>query len=76
MLYHQTKDMYYVMLQLGHRNIQNTRLYVQLEDALFQGESEYISKIAKTEQEICTLIEAGFEYVTEFQGSKIFKKRK
>jgi hypothetical protein len=68
--------MYYVMLQLGHRNIQNTLLYVQLEDALFQGESEYISKIAKTEQEICTLIEAGFEYVTEFQGSKIFKKRK
>jgi len=76
MLYHQTKDMYYVMLQLGHRNIQNTLLYVQLEDALFQGESEYISKIAKTEQEICTLIEAGFEYITEFQGSKIFKKRK
>jgi len=76
MLHHQTKDMYYVMLQLGHRNIQNTLLYVQLEDALFQGESEYISKIAKTEQEICTLIEAGFEYVTEFQGSKIFKKRK
>jgi hypothetical protein len=64
------------MLQLGHRNIQNTLLYVQLEDTLFQGESEYISKIAKTEQEICTLIEAGFEYVTEFQGSKIFKKRK
>ena len=66
MLYHQTKDMYYVMLQLGHRNIQNTLLYVQLEDALFQGESEYISKVAKTEQEICALIEAGFEYVTEF----------
>jgi integrase len=61
MLYHQTKDMYYVMLQLGHRNIQNTLLYVQLEDALFQGESEYISKVAKTEKEICTLIEAGFE---------------
>jgi hypothetical protein len=47
-----------------------------LEEALFQGESEYISKVAKTEKEICTLIEAGFEYVTEFQGSKIFKKRK
>jgi len=41
-----------------------------------RGESEYISKIAKTEQEICTLIEAGFEYVTDFQGSKIFKKEK
>ncbi len=76
MLYHETKDMYYVMLRLGHRNIANTLLYVQLEEALFQGECEYISKVAKTEQEICTLIEAGFEYVTDFQGSKIFKKRK
>jgi integrase len=75
-LYHETKDMYYVMQRLGHKNIQNTLLYVQLEEALFQGECEYISKIARTEKEICSLIEAGFEYVTEFQGAKIFKKRK
>ncbi len=76
MLYHQTKDMYYVMQRLGHKNIKNTLLYVQLEEALFQGESEYISKVAKTAQEICSLIEAGFEFVTDFQDSKIFKKRK
>jgi integrase len=76
MLYHQTKDMYYVMQRLGHKNIKNTLLYVQLEEALFQGENEYISKVAKSEKEICNLIEAGFEYVTEFQGAKIFKKRK
>lgn len=76
MLYHQTKDMYYVMQRIGHKNIKNTLLYVQLEEALFQGENEYISKVAKSEKEICNLIEAGFEYVTEFQGAKIFKKRK
>jgi integrase len=76
MLYHQTKDMYYVMQRLGHKSIKNTLLYVQLEEALFQGENEYISKVAKTEKEICSLIDAGFEYVTEFQGAKIFKKRK
>ena len=64
------------MQRLGHKNIQNTLLYVQLEEALFQGECEYISKIARTEKEICSLIEAGFDYVTEFQGAKIFKKRK
>ena len=75
-LYHETKDMYYVMQRLGHKNIQNTLLYVQLEEALFQGECEYISKIARTEKEICSLIEAGFEFVTEFQGAKFFKKRK
>ena len=76
MLYHQTKDMYYVMQRLGHKNIKNTLLYVQLEEALFQGEHEYISKVAKTAEEICALIEAGFEFVTDFQGAKIFKKRK
>ena len=41
-----------------------------------QGETNYISKVAKTEKEICGLIEAGFEYVTEFEGSKIFRRRK
>ena len=76
MLYHETKDMYYVMMRLGHKNIKNTLLYVQLEEALFQGETNYISKVAKTEKDICSLIEAGFEYITEFEGSKIFRKRK
>jgi integrase len=76
MLYHQTKDMFYVMQRLGHKNIKNTLLYVQLEEALFQGEDEYISKVAKTAQEICSLVEAGFDFVTDFQDVKIFKKRK
>ena len=76
MLYHSHKDMYYVMQRLGHKNIKNTLLYVQLEEVLFQGECEYISKVAKTEKEICALVEAGFEYLTEFEGAKIFKKRK
>lgn len=75
-LYHKTKDMYYVMQALGHKNIKNTLLYVQLEEALFQGEQDYISKVAKTEKDICALIEVGFEYVTEFEGAKIFRKRK
>ena len=76
MLYHSHKDMYYVMQRLGHESIKNTLLYVQLEEALFEGECEYISNVAKTEKEICALIEPGFEYVTEFDGAKIFKKRK
>jgi len=76
MLYHKTKDMYYVMQALGHKNIKNTLLYVQLEEALFRGKQDYISKVARTEKEVCRLIEAGFEYVTEFEGAKIFKKRK
>jgi hypothetical protein len=76
MTYHETKDIYYVTQKIGHKNIKNILLCVQLEEALFQGETNYISKVAKTEQEICSLIEAGFEHVTEFQDSKIFRKRK
>jgi integrase/predicted RNA-binding Zn-ribbon protein involved in translation (DUF1610 family) len=76
MLYHKTKDLLYVMQALGHKNIKNTLLYIQLEEALFQGEIDYISKVAKTPGEICALIEAGFEYVTEMDGLKFFKKRK
>ncbi len=76
MLYHKTKDLVYVMQALGHKNIKNTLLYIQLEEALFQGEIDYISKVAKTPGEICALIEAGFEYVTELEGLKFFRKRK
>ncbi|MGD9131319.1 MAG: site-specific integrase [Candidatus Bathyarchaeota archaeon] len=76
MLYHKTKDIYHVMQALGHKNIKNTLLYIQLEEALFQGEQDYISKVAKTQKQICTLIEAGFEYVTDFEGAKIFRKPK
>jgi integrase len=76
MLYHKTKDLLYVMQALGHKNIKNTLLYIQLEEALFQGEIDYISKVAKTPGEICALIEAGFEYVTEFESLKFFRKRK
>ncbi len=36
MLYHKTKDTYYVKQQLGHKNIKNTELYVQLNNAYFR----------------------------------------
>jgi hypothetical protein len=31
---------------------------------------------AKTEQEICSCIESGFDYVRDFQGTGIFRKKK
>jgi hypothetical protein len=43
---------------------------------MFQGETDYISKVARTEKEICQLVEAGFDFVTDFQDAKIFRKRK
>jgi integrase/predicted RNA-binding Zn-ribbon protein involved in translation (DUF1610 family) len=77
MLYHQTKDILYVMNFLGHRNIKNTLLYVQLEDALFKGNDEYVCKAAGNADDAKTLIEVGFEYVcTTPDGIMLFRKRK
>jgi integrase len=74
--YHRTKDVLYVMKRLGHKNIKNTLIYIQLEEALFKDEIDYISKVAKTEAEACVLIEAGFDFVCDFDGHKLFRKRK
>ncbi len=74
MEYHKTKDILYVMKILGHKRIQNTLIYTQLVN--FQGEDEYICKIASTIEEAKQLIEAGFEYVCDIEGAKLFRKRK
>jgi hypothetical protein len=37
---------------------------------------EYISATAKTMEDAQKLVEAGFEYVTEICGVKLFRKRK
>jgi integrase len=73
--YHRTKDILYVMKRLGHKNIKNTLIYVQLDEALFKDEIDYVSKVAKTEAEACLLIEAGFDFVCDFDGHKLFRKR-
>ncbi|MCW4046853.1 MAG: tyrosine-type recombinase/integrase [Candidatus Bathyarchaeota archaeon] len=73
MEYHKTKDILHVMQILGHRSIQNTLVYTQLVNF---KDDEYTAKVAHSEQEVCQLIEAGFEYVCDYNGNKIFRKRK
>lgn len=73
MEYAKTKDILYVMKILGHRNIQNTLLYTQL--ISFESD-EFHSATAKTVEDAQKLIEAGFEFVCEFDNVKIFRKRK
>lgn len=63
---------------LGHKNIQNTLIYIDLEAKLFHDSNEgYTTRIALDAGEACSLIEVGFEYVTgEYNdGGKIFRKR-
>jgi integrase len=76
MEYHKTKDILHVMQTLGHKNIKNTLIYVQLANEMFRDQQEYVSKVARTLKEACALVEAGFEYVCDLDGVKIFRKPK
>jgi hypothetical protein len=70
-------DLFDIAAFLGHRSIKNTVLYVHLEKTYYpNGGDDYHSKAARTEAEALSLIEAGFEYVCDFEGAKLFRKRK
>jgi len=73
MTYHKTRDILYTQKMLGHRSLKSTLRYVQLIN--FEDE-DYTSAVARTVQEVRKLVEAGFEYVTEMDGAKVFRKRK
>ena len=77
MEYHKTKDILHVKQRLGHRSIENTMLYINIEQALFQTENDqYTTKVAHGVDEACQLIEVGFEYVGNIYDAEIFRKRK
>ena len=74
MLYHKTKDLLLVKCSLGHKDLRTTLRYTQLLET--SEDEEYTVRAAKSVSEATALIESGFEYVTEMNGVKLFKKRK
>jgi len=63
--------------ETSRARIENTLFYIQLAETIFKDVSnQFISKAAKTVKGARSLIEAGFEYVTDMDGVKIFRKRK
>ncbi len=79
MEYHRTKDILHVQRLLGHKSIQNTLIYIDLEAKIFNSPNDgFTSRIAHNVGEAASLVEAGFDYVTgEYSdGGKIFRKRK
>ena len=73
MFYHSTKDILATMNLLGHKNIRNTLVYTHLVN--FESD-DYVCKVAKTVEEAKALVESGFDYVTDVEGIKLFRKRK
>ena len=51
---------------LGHEELRNTRLCIQVEKSLFKNlpNDMFITRIAHTAEQACSFIEIGFEYVT------------
>ena len=72
--YHRTKDLLFTQKVLGHRDIKSTLVYTHLVN--WENPDDYHCKTAKTIPEATELVEAGFEYVTELDGVKLFRKRK
>jgi integrase len=73
MEYHRTRDLLHVMQFLGHRNIRTTLRYTQL---IAFSDDEFVCKVADNVDQAKQLIESGFEYVTDIDEHKLFRKRK
>lgn len=77
MLYHKTRDPLYVMQFLGHKKLDTTLLYIQIEQALYQEPADdFTVKVASTAQEIKALLEVGFEYICQRENLVFLRKRK
>jgi integrase len=77
MEYHKTKDILWIMKLLGHHSLRTTLIYIDLEKALYrETDNAFTIKVAEDIDEACKLLEVGFEYVTDMDGKKIFRKRK
>jgi len=73
-LYAATKDLFHVKNVLGHVNIQNTIVYIHL--LAEEPDDSFIVKVANDLTEFTRLIELGFEFVTDYDGLKVLRKRK
>jgi len=72
--YHRTKDILYVMKRLGHKNIKNTLIYIQLEEALFKDEIDYVSKLQRLRLRLVCLSRLALTTFAIFTGIKYSEK--
>ena len=78
MEYHYTKDILHVKNFLGHREIDNTMLYIQLDQSLFKNlpDDSFTIRATKSLEEAIKLGEVGFEPFVVMEGVQLFRKRK
>ena len=66
-------DAFFTMNQMGHEKLTTTQLYMHLVNL---DSDEWTCRAATTKEEAISLIEGGFQYVTDIDNVKLFKKRK
>ncbi len=76
-LYHQTKDIYYVKQFLGHKSLSSTEVYINIEWTMFESAcDEFAVKVIGKPEEIKALLETGFEFVCHKDNFAFPRKRK
>jgi len=77
MEYHKTKDPYHVKQFLGHKSLQSTEIYINVEQALFdEADDEFQVKVTRNPKQVKALLEVGFEYICKQDDLLFFRKRK
>ena len=78
MLYHETKDPYYVKNFLGHKSLKSTEIYINIEHTLFEaiGDDALTVRVAEKPEEVKALLEVGFEYFCQKDTLIFLRKRK
>jgi len=74
--YIKTRDIFHVKYLMGHRNIESTLHYMHIAKGLVNYSDEYTVKLASTLEEYTQLLESGFEYVSDYNKTKVLRKRK
>jgi len=77
MLYHKTKDPYYVKDFLGHKSLKSTEIYINIERTVFEPSSdEFTVRVTDNAEDVKALLEVGFEYVCQKDNLIFLRKRK
>jgi integrase len=76
MQYIQTRDIFHVKYLMGHRNIESTLHYMHVAKGLITNSREYNVRVAKDLDQFKELLESGYEYVTDYDGLKVLRRRK
>ena len=74
--YIKSRDIFLVKYLMGHRNIESTLHYMHIAKGLVTNSRDYTVKVANNIEEFTELLESGYEYVSDYDGLKVLRKRK